>query len=1709
MSVPPDSRSSDPRSRLSPGARVHPFTFALRGVGGVMRAWARRRRPGSVGRLALLSATYALLLVSCDSPFAPNDVAVAQIETTPISATITVGETRAVTVRVLDADGATLANRRLYWSSQNPAIASVSQDGIITGVAAGGTQIAVSAGGKSAVVPVTVNARPVSLVRVTPSTMSIIAGATTQLTAEALDAGSEVVEGRPVIWATTNASIATVTSTGLVTGVTAGTTNITATIDGVVGSSVLTVQPVPVASVTLTPSTDALIVGQQLQLTATPRDAAGLPLSGRAVTWSSNAPANASVSSTGVVTALAQGAATITATSEGKSATSRITVSLVPIDTVTVTPRTANLPAGQTLQLVARLTDSAGTNLTGRSVTWETDQPTIATVSSTGVVSALTAGRANITAIAEGKSGISTITVTPVPVASVMIQPGAATILIGKTQQFTATTLDASNNVLPGRSITWISGAPSVATVTQSGLVTAVGAGSALIFAASEGISTSVNVTVSTVGVAQVRMTPQSGTVQQGKTLQLAAQPVDVNGTPITGRTVTWNSTAPTVASVSSTGLVTGIAQGTADITATVDGVIGTSAITVTAIPVASVQIVPSSPTLTVGQTLTVSALLFDAQGAPLSTAGRTIGWAVAQQAIATVSQTGVVTALSAGTTVLQATVEGAIAQTVITVTGVPVATVTLAPTTATLNIGQTRSFTATAKDAQGNVLTGRPVTWSSNNPAVATVTSNNTTATTTVTAVAVGSATITANIGGIFGIASVTVSNVPIASLSVAPPSSTLPQGSTQQLTVTARDASGNVLTGRSFSYTSSAPTIASVSATGLVTAVAPGAATVTITPLCLTTPSTTASITVTLVPVASLVLNPSTTQSITVGSQQQVFFPSLFDAANNPLSLSGRTITWSSLDPGTATVNASTGVVSGVATNASPARIVASTPGASGPVADTGLVTVTTVPVASVTITEGATATVHLGGVYARTLNAVARDAAGNVLSRPISWASQTQSVAQADLNLGVVTGVGLGTSQVIASSGGVADTILVTVDLVPISAPSTVSLASTQVDSVISVAGQSRAYTATPRDSAGNVISGTALGGRTPTWSVTSGLATLSASGASATVSPVAGASGSATVTAAYTTTAPTATLKVLVPAKTVLLQLSSDSLLAGSSVNLSATVVDASNAAIPGRVVHVSSSNTAIAALTANSGTPTLSTTLNGVAAPAGRNSITLLATSPFDSASTPNALTPVTASATVLAPVSSIVVTTPPGTDSIFVNGTVPATATVKDASGNTLVGRQVAWSTGNGLIATAAQNGVITGVAAGSTTIVATELVSAIAGTKSLKVQEPVNSVSLTAGDSSIFVGQTQATTVVLLDRFNAPLTGRSVSYNSSNASVATVSSAGVISAVSAGNSNITATSEGKTSTAIPFVVSLVPVASVTVASTNQPPNVYPTHTWPAVVQAFDGPNGTGNSLALTQRTIAWSSSNSAIATVSAGSPGNATITAVALGTATISATVDGIPAGTPISITVKPVPVASISLSPTSGSMFRRDTVIVFTATPRDSANNALSGKTLSWSTSNPVKASIVDATTGLIAANDSGTTTITVTAPGAGVGGSSPSQNASLLVTLLPISSVVLTPNNTPLPTNTSTAQITADVMGGTTTTRPLIGRACQSQSSAPGILTVSPTSNIVTDSNGQVLLTVTGTGAATGGTVTITLTCDPGTSGEKSGTATVVVP
>src|SRR5207247_2332462 len=145
-----------------------------------------------------------------------------------------------------------------------------------------------------------------------------------------------------------------------------------------------------------------------------------------------------------------------------------------------------------------------------------------------------------------------------------------------------STPKDGNVNPLSGRVVTWASSNTSVATVSSSGLVTGKVAGSATITATSEGQSGTASITVTTVPVASVTVTPASASVNEGKTVQLTATPKDANGNPLSGRTIAWSSSNTAVATVSTSGLVTGKVAGSATITATSEGQSGTAAITVT-----------------------------------------------------------------------------------------------------------------------------------------------------------------------------------------------------------------------------------------------------------------------------------------------------------------------------------------------------------------------------------------------------------------------------------------------------------------------------------------------------------------------------------------------------------------------------------------------------------------------------------------------------------------------------------------------------------------------------------------------------------------------------------------------------------------------------------------------------------------------------------------------------------------------------------------------------------------------------------------------------------------------------------------------------------------------------------------------------------------------------------------------------------------------
>src|SRR5688572_7556983 len=188
----------------------------------------------------------------------------------------------------------------------------------------------------------------VASVVISPRTATVAVGSTLPLSAEALDGSGKALEGRRMAWASSDRTIATVSNDGVVTGVATGTVQIAASIEGKSAIAEIAVNPTPVASVRLTPSSRDLLVGQAVQLSAQPLDTQGNPLTGRPVTFTTSNPAVASVSAVGVVTALSSGSAIITATSEGKNAVATITASTVPVASVAVAPGSTPLVVGQT-----------------------------------------------------------------------------------------------------------------------------------------------------------------------------------------------------------------------------------------------------------------------------------------------------------------------------------------------------------------------------------------------------------------------------------------------------------------------------------------------------------------------------------------------------------------------------------------------------------------------------------------------------------------------------------------------------------------------------------------------------------------------------------------------------------------------------------------------------------------------------------------------------------------------------------------------------------------------------------------------------------------------------------------------------------------------------------------------------------------------------------------------------------------------------------------------------------------------------------------------------------------------------------------------------------------------------------------------------------------------------------------------------------------
>lgn len=620
---------------------------------------------------------------------------VGEIRLSADKTTLKVGGTAKVTANVLPENA---SNKGVTFTSSHSTVATVDANGNVQAASAGTTTItATAADEKGAYGTITIKVEDMATgVTLSPTSKELKVNETAQLAASVLPATAN----QGIKFTSSDETVATVSETGLVTARKEGTAVITATAaDGSGKSASCTIKvgttsvDVPVTGITLNHkeiTIEVLKNTEQLEATVEPANATN-----KDVVFSSSNTNVAVVSNTGLVTAINNGTATITVTSkENPSIMAKCLVKVgapVLVTDVTVQPTELNLKTDGTYQLSVSVLPS---NADERGVTFESSNTAVATVSASGLITAKGPGSATITVTAKdssGKKATCTVTVTQ-PVKGVTVSPSSVVIQKDNVQKLTASVVpeNATN-----KKLIYKSSNETVAVVSNDGIITARSEGWATITVCSEENQAIYGTCTVKVGlpvyVTKITLDTTNVTMWAGATRQLG---VSIEPANADIKTVTYGSSNPDVATVSSNGLITAKKKGTATITVTATDGSGKSASCAVIVkqPVTGIQITPNGFTLVKGDVKDLKANV-----SPADADNPDVIWTSSNTNIAAVSSKGQVTAVNEGSCVITATCKdnASISASCTIVVGTPVASVALAPNRASMNTGETILITA------------------------------------------------------------------------------------------------------------------------------------------------------------------------------------------------------------------------------------------------------------------------------------------------------------------------------------------------------------------------------------------------------------------------------------------------------------------------------------------------------------------------------------------------------------------------------------------------------------------------------------------------------------------------------------------------------------------------------------------------------------------------------------------------------------------------------------------------------------------------------------------------------------------------------------------------------------------------------------------------------------------------------------------------------
>jgi phospholipase C len=674
-------------------------------------------------------------------------------------------------------------------------------------------------------------------IAVTPASPSIALGLSQQFTATGTytDNNTQDLTGR-ANWYSSNPNVASVSSTGMASALTAGTTTISATLLSVSGSTTLATAPPPqLQSISVSPANPSVAIGQNQQFVAT-----GLYADGStqdltsSVSWSSSQPAIAAITTAGLASGLGGGSSAITAALGTISVTATLSVNPLALVSIAVTPGNASIALGTNQQFAATGTYADGSTLDlTASTTWSSSAPSVATVNASGLATSASTGQTTITAAAASIGGSSTLTVSAAALVSIAITPAIPGIALGTTEPFaaTGTFTDGSAQNITG-SVQWDTSDGSVATISNTadspGLATSVATGSSIISATSGSISASTTLTVSIVALASITVNPANPSIALGTTQQFTATGTFTDGsTQDLTTSAAWGSSNTVVATVSPSALGTSPSTGTATITATLGGTSGSTLLTVTPASVVSIAVSPATAAIPFGmnQTFTAVGTFTDGSAQDVTNSAH---WSSSVPSVATVSNTsgssGMATSTGSGSAVINASLGTAAGLGNLTVTNAILAAIEVNPQSPSIPIGGSQQFTATGLYTDGstaNITTS--ATWASSSATAATI-SNTSGSRGLAASVGSGTTRISAISGLVAGSTTMAVQDQ-LVSISVAPSNAVIGPGTNQQFTATGTYASGlmsDVID--SVLWSSSSPAVATINSTGLALSQASG---------------------------------------------------------------------------------------------------------------------------------------------------------------------------------------------------------------------------------------------------------------------------------------------------------------------------------------------------------------------------------------------------------------------------------------------------------------------------------------------------------------------------------------------------------------------------------------------------------------------------------------------------------------------------------------------------------------------------------------------------------------------------------------------------------------------------------------------------------------------------------------------------------------------